>query len=206
MLRVLLRAGFYGLYRIGCFKLDRALITALVERWRRETHTFHLPIGEATITLQDVEVLWGLPVEGMPVTFGSSTQSVIQWQQICQRLLGIAPLDRDLTGGGLRIGWIGDHFSQLPQDADQDTIEQHARAHILHLIGGTLMPDKSQNRVPLMFLPLLEHIDQIGKYSWGSACLARLYRELCRASKQNAKDIAGPLVLLQVKILCFLNS
>ncbi|XP_056695845.1 protein MAIN-LIKE 2-like [Spinacia oleracea] len=63
-------AGFYGVHRLvgGGLALDRSLITALIERWRQETHTFHLAVGEATITLQDVAVLLGLRVHGAPVT------------------------------------------------------------------------------------------------------------------------------------------
>jgi hypothetical protein len=45
-------------------QLDRSLLTALVDRWRPETHTFHLPCGEMTPTLQDVSFLLGLPIHG----------------------------------------------------------------------------------------------------------------------------------------------
>uniref|UniRef100_J3LRU5 Aminotransferase-like plant mobile domain-containing protein n=1 Tax=Oryza brachyantha TaxID=4533 RepID=J3LRU5_ORYBR len=37
------------------------------DRWRPETHTFHLPVGEMTITLEDVSYLLGLPCSGAPV-------------------------------------------------------------------------------------------------------------------------------------------
>src|SRR5579859_1687976 len=46
------------------FNLDRSLLTALVDRWRSETHTFHLPCGEMAPTLQDVSFLLGLPIDG----------------------------------------------------------------------------------------------------------------------------------------------
>ena len=45
-------------------KLDQFLLTTLVDRWRSETHTFHLPCGELTPTLQDVAYLLGLPIVG----------------------------------------------------------------------------------------------------------------------------------------------
>ena len=51
-----------------------------------------------------------------------------------------------------------------------------------------------------MFLPFLKDFDTAGTYSWGSACLAWLYRELCRASHIDARDISGPLIILQLWI------
>ncbi|KAL7233357.1 hypothetical protein ACSBR1_017057 [Camellia fascicularis] len=50
----------------------------------------------------------------------------------------------------------------------------------------------------MMFLPLLRDFDLIHEYSWGGATLACLYKMLCRATKADIKEIAGPLVLLQV--------
>ncbi|KAL5138129.1 Protein MAIN-LIKE 1 [Glycine soja] len=43
---------------------DPGLISAFVERWHRETSTFHLPVGELTITLYDVSSLLHLPISG----------------------------------------------------------------------------------------------------------------------------------------------
>ena len=72
---------------IPAINFDSALIAALVERWRRETNTFHLPSGEMTITLEDVALLLGLAID---VT--SSTPSLL-----FEKLLGSVP--KDLTGG-----------------------------------------------------------------------------------------------------------
>ena len=43
--------GLEGLLRIPSREIDHGLIMALMERWRLETHTFHMPHGEITITL-----------------------------------------------------------------------------------------------------------------------------------------------------------
>ena len=62
-------AGFGFICRVGHTHVDHHLITALVERWRSETHTFHLHCSETTITLTNVAVLRGLRIDGDPVTF-----------------------------------------------------------------------------------------------------------------------------------------
>ena len=59
VLNIVKRVGLEGLHRTPSREIDYNLIMAFVERWRPETQTFHLPHGETTITLQDVEVLWG---------------------------------------------------------------------------------------------------------------------------------------------------
>ena len=67
----------------------------------------------------------------------------------------------------------------------------------MYMIGGALIPDKSGNRVHLMYLNLLRDLNNTKKYSWGSACLANLYRELCRASLEVGKSMGGCVILLQ---------
>ena len=46
------------------FHFDMSLLAALLDRWRPETHTFHLPVGEMALTLEDVSRLLGLPYAG----------------------------------------------------------------------------------------------------------------------------------------------
>ena len=48
---------------------DRGLISSFVERWHRETNSFHLPVGEVTIILDDVASLLHLPIVGDLHTF-----------------------------------------------------------------------------------------------------------------------------------------
>ena len=97
-LNVLKALGLEGLLWVSGREIDHGLITALVERWRLETHTFHMPHGEVSITLQDVEVLLGLPVNGVTIT--GSTQKT--WTEVCRNYLRFQPTNQEahkqLTG------------------------------------------------------------------------------------------------------------
>ncbi|KAG9446435.1 hypothetical protein H6P81_012563 [Aristolochia fimbriata] len=53
-------SGVWCTTRVRWLRLDKPLITALVERWRAEANTFYLANGEMTITLEGVGILLGL--------------------------------------------------------------------------------------------------------------------------------------------------
>ncbi|KAL9246955.1 hypothetical protein vseg_020433 [Gypsophila vaccaria] len=50
----------------GCMmkNLNMPLLSAFVERWQPDTNTFHMPFGEMSILLHDVECILGIPIEG----------------------------------------------------------------------------------------------------------------------------------------------
>ncbi|KAG8479524.1 hypothetical protein CXB51_029161 [Gossypium anomalum] len=187
-------AGFGSGALIRTFDLRYDLISALVERWRPETHTFHLPCGECTVTLEDVALQLGVPIDGSPVT---GVSAIAEPAALCYSLLGASPGNDESNLSGLKFTWLKANFQHLPDNATEEELMCAARAYIMHIIGGVLMPDANNNRVHIMYLPLLTDLHNVRSYSWGSAVLAMLYRELCRTTKPHTADIGGCLILLQ---------
>lgn len=192
------QAGLGGLLELPVLSLDMSLVTALVERWRPETHTFHLRSGEATLTLQDVEVLLGLPVDGRPVT----GRFDLDWVEWCERLLGSAPPAEQAaqrSRGKVSIRWLRQNFTgQVAIGDSAIVVVQQVRGYLLQLLGGTIFADRSEAHVNLMYLPLLEDFAIAGQYSWGNAALAVLYNNLCHGSTAGSKNVGGAFILLQV--------
>ena len=110
-----------GLFRAFSREIDHCLISALVERWRPETHTFHLPHGEMSITLQDVEVIYELPIEG-EVLVGPTAVVDGNWSQLCMELLGFTSANdnKTLVGQRILISRLVDAIAvPLPHDATE---------------------------------------------------------------------------------------
>ncbi|KAG9458796.1 hypothetical protein H6P81_003304 [Aristolochia fimbriata] len=194
MLSFIEAAGFCALHRVQWLRLDKLLITALVERWRSETNTFHLANGEMTITLEDVAVLLGLRVDGDSVT-GSTWGD---WMELDRVFLGVKLPPGSFQGGRLSLSWLRGQFSFCPDDATELVIQQHARAYLLHLVGATIFLDGSARGVHMAYLTLFEDFEAAGRYSWGAATLAFLYRELTKACHTGVVGIAGCLTLMQL--------
>ncbi|MBA0854629.1 hypothetical protein Goshw_002815, partial [Gossypium schwendimanii] len=85
---------------------------AFIERWRPETHTFHLLYGECTITLEDVQLQLRLPADGSILT--GFAQSV-HW-------------------GVIEMGWLRDTFLEPGDDSTEVERIRYARAYIIEMI------------------------------------------------------------------------
>jgi hypothetical protein len=159
--------------------MNPSAITALVDRWRPETHTFHLRTGEMTVTLQDVAMILALPIEGQPLFFDTKSEG---WREKMVGLIGRAPPEpvdktKDRVPAGATYTWIVANFgTPPPNDADRDTIIQYARVYMWYVISRTLFADGGGRTAPWMWLQALTVFER--KTSWGSVALAYLYRQV----------------------------
>ncbi|CAN1184350.1 Serine/threonine-protein phosphatase 7 long form homolog [Linum perenne] len=148
----------------------------MIERWRPETSTFHLPFGECTITLEDIAYITGLPVDGEAVTRPIPSQN----------------------------SWLKDNFSWLSPDADDTTVEQYARAYILSMFGQFMFCERTGSVVHAYYLTVLRDWEAASRFSWGSAVLSVLYREMSKAvlginaTSSPRGDLGGWATIVQI--------
>ncbi|MFQ6650635.1 hypothetical protein Gotur_023627 [Gossypium turneri] len=90
--------GSVALIRSSDLRFD--LLSALVERWLPETHTFHFPCGECTVILKDVALQFGLPIDRSPVT---GVSSFTDPAALCYQLLGDSPGDGESYFFGIKF-------------------------------------------------------------------------------------------------------
>ncbi|QHO10853.1 uncharacterized protein DS421_15g493150 [Arachis hypogaea] len=188
--------GFYHVSRIRVIRGFHPLLAALVERWRPETHTFVLLTGEVTVTLEDVAHIFGLPIDGEPVSgWTDSSGDFLQSQSVA--IFGREPVVIHSSKSYIKLGWVRRIRDADPLDTEE-SIRRYVRCQIFCLLRSTLFTDKSTAYAHAKYLPLLRDFERIHTYSWGTACLAHLYRALCRASRYDTKEMDGPLNLLFV--------
>ncbi|KAF1885815.1 hypothetical protein Lal_00042684 [Lupinus albus] len=115
MLQVIRNTAFGKILDIERAEINNHLILSLVERWRPEMHTFHLPIGECTVTLEDVAYQLGLPIDGDIVTRPTN----MDWNVVRHNLLGAIPNERQIVGQRIQMSWLDSTFQQLPDDSTE---------------------------------------------------------------------------------------
>jgi len=89
--------------------IDLGLVLGFVERWHPETNTFHLPIGEMTITLDDI---WSLLHLSITRNFCSTKN--LEYEDSVEILMTLLGVDRAMAceelnksrGAQVRLSWL----------------------------------------------------------------------------------------------------
>ncbi|CAN1154223.1 Protein MAIN-LIKE 2 [Linum perenne] len=100
--------------------------------------------GEATITIEDVEVLTGLPTTGSSVLVSPDERPVTE---ICEQWLGVAPPPSTIQGRTVRVSWVKRLVDRLPDGAPTEVVTFHARAYTWVLVAGVLLADRNGDHI-----------------------------------------------------------
>ena len=131
LILILQAASVYGVARISSLQHNWSLIGDLVERWRPETHTFHMPMGECTITLH-VGVLLGLPIDGEPMMCHVSPAPRQRWVTTIGQIFWLIPLDDSFNNSRIRLTWFESLTpSVLRADVGVEEIRLLARCYLM---------------------------------------------------------------------------
>ncbi|KAL5162652.1 Protein MAIN-LIKE 1 [Glycine soja] len=185
---------------------DPGLISAFVERWHSETSTFHLPVGELTITLDDVSSILHLPITGALHSFHALSTEEARF--LLTELLKVSAEEAGAEtththGAYVRLGWVCDIYETRCQ-ARRWIVA--ARAYLLHLVGCTLFANKSATYVHVVHLDAFRDLAHSGGYTWGVAALVHMYDQLDEACRTTTRQLAGYLTLLQCWIYEYFPS
>nr|AAX96542.1 Transposable element protein, putative [Oryza sativa Japonica Group]ABA93228.1 Transposable element protein, putative, MuDR [Oryza sativa Japonica Group] len=172
--------------------VDRSLLAALVDRWRPETHTFHMSCGEVAPTLQDVSYLLGLPLTGDAV---GPVTTAVDWQDdltarfaLVQRAphLPLEPLAHHRNTGPTKRWLLQFTVDRLQAEANEYSYSRCLEAYLLWLFGWVMFCGGHGHAVDKGLVHYARSIadaavGEVPQWSWGSALLAALYRGLCEA-------------------------
>ncbi|KMS98432.1 hypothetical protein BVRB_4g091300 [Beta vulgaris subsp. vulgaris] len=146
-------------------KPNPEIILALSEFWCSKTNTFIFPWGEATITLKDVNVLYGLPVLGETVNFSLFEASSKHMEEKLQQVK-----DDLSTRTNESKAWIT-YFNQ-----EKDEIEHVG--FLAYWLSMFVFPDLNDRRVGKHVFSIAVHLARGEKIALAPAVLACLYQNL----------------------------
>ncbi|XP_047162330.1 protein MAIN-LIKE 1-like [Vigna umbellata] len=183
--------------------VDKGLLLGFIERWHFETSSFHLPLGEMSVTLDDVSTLPHLPVMGQmcdleELEFEEARTTLVQLLNVDGGTAG-AEME-DARGLKVRLSWLREIYVQRCESQHWDYA---VRAYLLHLVGCTIFANKSASSIRVSYLLLFGDVHACGRYAWGVAALAHLYKQLGDASLASTKQMVGYLTLFQLDALTY---
>ncbi|KAK2408618.1 protein MAINTENANCE OF MERISTEMS [Trifolium repens] len=180
-----------------------------------ETNTFHLPIGEVAITLDDIQCLLHLPITGRFLHHSRMRKD--EAMDLLKRHLGVEEeiilLNFKTTKGchikynQLQAIYVQNKDAALAAEKENKPMEEIVfyrerciKAFLLYLVCCTIFSNKSQNYCDVVYLQYFEDLAEVGNWNWGAAALVYLKAYMAKSCKKLGKRtglMAGYMSLLQ---------
>jgi hypothetical protein len=220
--KVVNASGLRPLLKTNYPYVDWGLLTAFTERWQPETGTFHLPVGEMTITLDDVSCLLHIPISGKMLNHEGTCCKFDEGADMCEQYLNFDKDDAKTEFEKTNGAHIG--FPKLLQlyldnlnlaekaDLDEEATEEEKefykdctlRCFFLYLLGSTLFTNKSSQYVDVIFLTYLQDLDVVNTWNWGASALAYLFKYLDKSTRIPSGNHGGYNCLFQVMVIVYI--
>jgi hypothetical protein len=208
-------SGLQPLLKTNYNNLDWGLLTAFTERWQPETGTFHLPIGEVTITLDDVSCLLHIPITGKMLNHLGTSCTTEEGEDMCREYLNFPRTKcraefKKMKGAHIGFPMLEKIYAanlrralKAEEEEEEEEVVQNyrdctIRAFLLYLIGGTIFTNKSMQYVDVIFLTYLQDLSLVNTWNWGASGLAYLYHYLEKATKPRCGNHGGYNCMFQV--------
>ena len=207
-------SGLHDLVYLGYATVPHALLMILCERRHPKTNSFHMVLGEMTVTLDDVTCLMHLQIEGRMLSHGKKMLRH-EATTLMVRHLGVLQTDAEKNCGEEYGGYISypklrelytRYLDRATRLADPEELERVrtfcVKCYLRYLVGCLLFSDKSNKRIELVYLTTMEDgYTGMHKYSWGGMTLAYLYHCLAEACLPGDRALGGSVTLLTVRNL-----
>ncbi|KAK2417027.1 protein MAINTENANCE OF MERISTEMS [Trifolium repens] len=184
-----------------------------------KTGTFHLPVGEMTITLDDVSCLLHIPISGKMLNHEGTCCKFDEGADMCEQYLNFDKDDAKAEFDKMNGAHIG--FPKLLQlyldnlnlaekaDLDEKATEEEKefykdctlRCFFLYLLDSTLFTNKSSQYVDVIFLTYLQDLDVVNTWNWGASALAYLFKYLEKSTRIPSGNHGGYNCLFQAWIM-----
>jgi len=171
-------SGLTPLLSSGYENISHGFVCAMIERWHEETSSFHLPVGNRTITLDDVACLLGIPITRRLLPDRELTREEGLEMMQADLLLTEEDAAKELRKQGachVSFGVLKRRYEELLNRYNQlveiDTLEeQHERAEVrvacikaflLLLLGCTIFSGKNNKNINLLWLLALQDMNEL---------------------------------------------
>ena len=145
---------FYSFPRIPAIHGHYQFFRALAERWRFESHTFHLPYEEITILPKHWALLTGLEFGGDPIV-GKTTQGYSKVPQ----LLGRKVPEQTQSSYNFRMTWLREWMKIWPDSAPNSKEVAFVLRHFLLDLFGMMFYDSSSYCIHADWLMYIADMD-----------------------------------------------